>query len=259
MSYVLAFYGVKDGQGLTTTALGVAGELARQHSVLFVDADMSGTGTAADSLQVDPAGRGMHNLLGSGQITSRDLVAQAVPTTSRNLGLVPGLAAVCGSSPTRLVERLREGGALSMPSVELIVLDLGSIAHPDQRSLRQAAAAIATVAHRVFTVIKDDPPVLARAVQVLRAAAPPKTEVLVVEHRRGALRKHVEQVLQLRVPEVAIGPPIAWDPNRARAALDAGRPLELGALVRQLQLLERAQPVLAAVRTATDAAGAEAC
>ena len=256
MSYVLAFYGVKDGQGLTTTALGVAAELARQHSVLFVDADMSGTGTAADSLQVDPAGHGMHNLLGGGQISAGDLVAQAVPTKNRNLGLVPGLAAVCGSSPTRLVERLREGGALSMPSVELIVLDLGSIAHPDQRSLRQAASAITTVAHRVFTVIKDDPPVLARAVQVLRAAAPPKTEVLVVEHRRGALRKHVEQVLQLRVPEVAIGPPIAWDPGRARAALDAGRPMDMGPLARQLQLVERAQPVLAAVATAADAGGA---
>lgn len=247
MSYVIAFYGVKDGQGLTTTAIGIAGELARRHSVLLVDADMSGTGTAADCLHVDPAGSGMHNLIGSRAIGAKDLIAQAVPTRIRNLGIVPGLIAVCGSSVQRLVEQLREGQAFAVPGLQFLVVDFGTIAHPEQRSLRQAVGAIGTIAHRVFTVVRDDPPLLARAVQVLRAASPPKTELLVMESRRGALRKQVQEVLRLRVPDVAVAGTIPWDSSRAWANVDAGRPHSHPGLMRQLQLAERAEPVLAQI------------
>jgi MinD-like ATPase involved in chromosome partitioning or flagellar assembly len=255
VSYVLAFYGIKDGQGVTTTALGIAAELARHHSVLFVDADMSGTGTAADSLQLDPGASGMRNLVGSRAITARDLIGQAVPTSTRNLGVVPGLVAVCGSSVQRLIEQLREGDAFAVPGLEFVVLDLGSLAHPEQRSLRQAAGAIATVAHRVFTVVRDDPPLLARAVQVLRVAAPPKTELLVIESRRGALRKHVQDVLRLRIPEIAVAATIPWEPAKAMAAMDAGKPFVSASLVRQLQLAVRAEPVLSQARAAVSTAG----
>ena len=255
MSYVIAFYGLKDGQGLTTSALGIAAELARRHSVLFLDADMSGTGTAADCLQVDPAGRGMQNLIGSRAITAADLVGQAVSTRMHSLGVVPGLMGVCGSSVQRLVDQLREGQAFAVPGLQFLVVDFGTVVHPEQRSLRQAVGSIATIAHRVFTVVRDDPPLLARAVQVLRAAAPPKTELLLMESRRGALRKQVAEVLRLRVPEVAVAATISWDPPKAWAAMDAGRPLGRGGLVRQLQLAERAGPVLAEV-DAMPAAGA---
>lgn len=250
MSYVLAFYGIKDGQGLTTTALGVAAGLAREHSVLFVDADMSGTGTACDSLQLDPGTSGMRNLVGSRAITARELMGQAVPTSVRNLGLVPGLIAVCGSSVQRLVEQLRTGDAFAVPGLEFTVLDLGSLAHPEQRSLRQAAASIAGVANRVFTVVRDDPPVLARAVQVLRAAAPVKTELLVVESRRGKLRKHLQEVLRVQMPEVAVAASISWEPAKAMAAMDAGKPFVSASLLRELRLAERAEPVLSQARAA---------
>lgn len=224
--------------------------------MVFVDADMSGTGTAADSLQVDAAGCGMQNLMGSKAITARDLLEQAVPTSLRNLGLVPGLMAVCGSSPARLVEQFGAGNAFAVPGLEFVIVDFGSIAHPDQRSLRQAAGAIATIAHRVFTLVRDDPPMLARAVQVLRAAAPPKTELLVIESRKGELRKQVRAVLQLRVPEIVLAACIPWDPGRARAAMDGGRHFGNPALVRQLRLAEQAEPVLAQVRAAvTNPAG----
>ena len=250
MSYVVAFYGIKDGQGVTTTALAVADDLADRHTVLFLDADMSGTGTAADALQLDGAGRGMGSLTGPGPITARDLLDQTVPTHSPNLGLVPGLNAVCGSALPRLVARLQEGGALSVTGVEFVVVDFGAIAHPEVRSLRQSAAAIASVADRAFTVVRDDPPMVARAVLVLRAAAPPMTEVLLSESRRGQLRRHVREALRLELPDLDVPAAIPWDPGRAQQALDAGRPLALAGVVRQLQLAERAAAVLEQARTA---------
>jgi MinD-like ATPase involved in chromosome partitioning or flagellar assembly len=250
VSYVLAFYGVKDGQGVTTTALSVADELARRHTVLFVDADMSGTGTAVDALQLDASGRGMNNLIGARAITARDLLNQTVATHSRNLGLVPGLNAVCGSAVARLVGQLQEGQALTVPGVEFVVVDFGALAHPELRSLRQAAAAISSAGHRVFTVVRDDPPLIARAVLVLKAALPPKTELLLAESRRGQLRKHVQEALRLRLPELAVAATIPWDPGRAQQALDSARPLALSGVVKQLRLAEQAEPVLAQVRAA---------
>jgi hypothetical protein len=250
VSYVVAFYGIKDGQGVTTTALAIADQLAQRHSVLFVDADMAGTGTATDSLQLDAAGRGMNNLIGAKAITARDLLNQTIATHHRNLGLVPGLDAVCGSAATRLVTQLRDGQALTVPGVEFVVVDFGALAHPELRSLRQSAAAISSVAHRVFTQVRDDPPMIARAVLVLKAALPPKTELLLAESRRGQLRKHVREALRLKLPDVAVAATISWEPSRAQHALDAGRPLGLAGLPRQLQLTERAEPVLAQVRAA---------
>src|SRR5207237_7710262 len=143
VSYVIGFYGVKDGQGVTTTAVGMACELARRHTVLFLDADMSGTGTAVDLLQLDPEGRGMNNLIGARSITAGDLLAQAVGTPFPKMGLVPGLIAVCESALPRLVEQLQGGSAFQIQGVEFVVVDFGTVAHPEQRSLRQAVAAIA--------------------------------------------------------------------------------------------------------------------
>jgi MinD-like ATPase involved in chromosome partitioning or flagellar assembly len=250
VSYVLAFYGIKDGQGVTTTALSVADDLAQRHTVLFLDADMSGTGTAADVLQVDAAGRGMNNLIGARAITARDILNQTVATHNRNLGLVPGLNAVCGSAVSRLVGQLQEGQALAVPGVEFAVVDFGALAHPELRSLRQSATAMASIAHRVFTVVRDDPPMIARAVLVLKAALPPKTELLLAESRRGQLRKHVQEALRLRLPDIAVSATIPWDPGKAQHALDSGKPLPLPGVVRQLQLAEQAEPVLAQVRAA---------
>jgi hypothetical protein len=87
-------------------------------------------------------------------------------------------------------------------------------------------------------------------VLVLKAALPPKTELLLAESRRGQLRKHVQEALRLRLPDLAVSATISWDPGRAQNALDSGKPLPLAGLVRQLQLAEQAEPVLAQVRAA---------
>src|SRR5262249_40756798 len=129
-------------------------------------------------------------------------------------------------------------------------VDWGALAHRELRSLRQAGTAIASIAHRVFTVVRDDPPMIARAVLVLKAALPPKTELLLAESRRGQLRKHVQEALRLKLPDLAVSATISWDPNKAQHALDSGKPLTLPGLPRQLQLAERAEPVLAQVRAA---------
>ena len=192
----------------------------------------------------------MNNLIGARAITARDLLNQTVPTHSRNLGLVPGLNAVCGSAVSRLIAQLQEGQALTVPGVEFVILDLGALAHPELRSMRQSAAAIASAAHRVFTVVRDDPTLIARAVLVLKAALPPKTELLLAESRRGQLRKHVQEALRLKLPELAVAATISWDPGKAQQALDSGKPLALSGVVRQLQLSEQAEPVLAQVRAA---------
>lgn len=250
MSYVLAFYGIKDGQGVTTTALGIAGELAKRHSVLFVDADMSGTATAADCLQVDPQGAGFQNLIGARAITAADLGRQAVETAIGRLAIVPGLVGVCGAAVHRVVDQLRSGQALSLRGVEFVVVDFGAIAHPEQRSLRQAAAAIASISHRVLTVVRDDPPAVARAIQVLKAAVPPKTELVLAESRGRTLRKHVSEVLRAQLPEIVVAGAMRWDPRKAAEAADAGRPFTNSGLVRRLQLSELAAPVLAQVNAA---------
>jgi hypothetical protein len=190
----------------------------------------------------------MNNLIGARAITARDLLNQTVATPNRNFGLVPGLNAVCGSAVSRLVTQFQEGQALSVPGVEFLVIDFGALAHPELRSLRQSAASMAAIAHRVFTVIRDDPPMIARAALVLKAALPPKTELLLAESRRGQLRKHVRELFRLRLPELTIAATVAWDPGKAQHALDSGKPLALGGIVKQLQLAEQAEPVLAQVR-----------
>ena len=248
MSYVIGFYGVKDGQGVTTTAVGMACELAHRHTVLFLDADMSGTGTAVDLLQLDPEGRGMNNLIGARSITAGDLLAQAVGTPFPKMGLVPGLIAVCGSALPRLVEQLQGGSAFQIQGVEFVVVDFGAVAHPEQRSLRQAVTAIASLSHRLFAVIRDDPALLARNLQVLKAALPPKTELLLLESRRGAIRRPAQEAVRLRLPDLPLVGSIAWDPAGAMHAADSGKPPPMGELVRRLQITERAQPVLVQVQ-----------
>lgn len=243
MPYVIAFLGIKDGQGVTTTAIAVADALARSHSTVFLDCDMAGTGTAVDALHLNPERKGMNALLGEVPISAQMLIREAIPTRNPNLSVVPGLLAICGSDVVTLADRLITGKALAHMTTEFVVLDLGSPwAHPWLASARAAAQAVARMAHRVFVVFQDSPPRMARAIQVLKVAQPPKAELLLVESRRGALGRQVREAIRHNLPDLALSATIRWDPKRAMTAEDRGVPLPgLGeSLVRTLRLVEAA-------------------
>ncbi|HEV2953726.1 MAG TPA: hypothetical protein VG015_06530 [Candidatus Dormibacteraeota bacterium] len=247
MSYVLAFLGIKDGQGVTTTALALADAIAAKHSTLFIDADMSGTGTAVDALHLNPERRGFNSLLGETPLTSEMLQREAIASRNPNLELIPGLIAVCGSDVVVLAERLQRGNALAGLCHDFVVLDLGSAwAHPWLSSARAAAQAVARISNRVFVVFQDSPTRMVRAVQVLKSAQPPKAELILMETRGGSLNRQAREALRYNLPDLSLATRVRWDPKQSMNAEDRGVPMPgIGPqLIRELQILERASVVL---------------
>ncbi len=251
MSYVISWVGTKDGQGLTSTLLATAAEVGRSHSVLVVDADMSGTATALDHLHLHPQGKGMNNLVGMSSITRDSLLRQAIPTRQPRVHLVPGLMAIYGTGTADLVGQLERGNALSGLPYDFVMLDLGCAwSHPMLDAPRSAALAVARISARVFVVVQDSPARIARSIQVLQAAQPSKAELVLMETRRGTLGKRVREVLASRLPSIRVAARVRWDPRRAAQAEDGGVPIpRVGeTVVRGAEIVERARPVLQAAR-----------
>jgi MinD-like ATPase involved in chromosome partitioning or flagellar assembly len=252
VSYVVSFVGTKDGQGVTSTALAVAFEIARGNSVLVVDGDMSGTSTAIDHLHLHPQGRGMNNLVGMSRITQDALLHQVITTRHPRVHLVPGLMAIYGTGTSDFVAQLERGEALNGLVYDFVLLDLGCAwSHPLLDSPRAAAQAVARISSRVFVVMQDSPARIARSIQVLQTAQPPKAEIVLMETRRGALSQQVRDVLAARLPSIGLAARARWDPRRAQAAEDAGVPISrVGEdVVRGARIVARARPALQAART----------
>jgi len=257
MSYVVSWVGTKDGQGLTTTVLAVAFEIAHSHSVLVVDADMSGTSTAIDHLHLHPHGRGMNNLVGMSKITQDSLLRQVIQTRSPRVHLVPGLMAICGTGIVDFIGQLEKGGALVDLPYDFVLFDMGAAwSHPLLDSPRAAAQAVARISSRVFVLMHDSPARIARSIQVLQAAQPPRAEIVLVETRGGALSRQVRDVLANRLPSIALAARVRWEPRRAISAENAGVPIaHVGEdVVRSTELVDRARPVLQATRRLPEAA-----
>ncbi|HEY4025642.1 MAG TPA: hypothetical protein VGO86_04345 [Candidatus Dormibacteraeota bacterium] len=251
MSYVISWVGTKDGQGLTSTVLSTAFEIANYHSVLVIDADMSGTSTALDHLHLHPQGRGLNNLVGTSKITQESLLRQAIQTRHHRLHLVPGLMAIYGTGIADFISQLEKGGALTDLPYDFVIFDMGAAwAHPLLDSPRAAAQAVARISARVFVLMHDSPARIARSIQVLQAAQPPRAEIVLVETRNGALNKQVREVLATRLPSIALAARVRWEPRRAIAAENAGVPISrVGEeVVRVAQIVDRARPVLQASR-----------
>lgn len=258
MSYVISFVGTKDGQGVTSTALAVAHELARDHSVLFVDADMSGTATAVDHLQLDPAGKGMNNLVGEGPISAELLRSQAVVARRPRMHVVPGLMAIYGNRISHFVQRLNRGKAFAGLPYDFVVFDMGTAwSHALLEHPRPEAQAVAAVSARVFVMFQDSPAKLARSIQVLQAAQPPKAEIILLESRRGQLSRQVREAVAARLPAIGVAAVVKWDPKKAVQAEDAGQPIPgVGAQVLQgAQIVDRARAALEAGRSSAAEAG----
>jgi hypothetical protein len=62
------------------------------------------------------------------------------------------------------------------------------------------------------------------------------------------ITRPAQDALRRRLPELPLAGRIGWDPARAMKAADTGRPQPMRDLLRQLQITERAQPVLAQVQ-----------
>jgi hypothetical protein len=250
VSYVLSWVGVKDGQGVTTSALAVAYELARDHPVLIVDADQSGTGTLADLLDVDPGARGMARFAGNlPAITAGMLRDEATPVPGRRaLYCIAGLNGLCGKAAYSLVAELEEGRALSQVPFSYVVIDWGSAwSHAELDSPPRAAEAVCRLSDRVFVQLMDSPALLTRGIRVLQQAQPPRAELILLERRGRELRQEVRGALAAQLPQLELAATVRWDPKGAQAAEDRCATLQnQGAhLVRTLDIVGRARPVLA--------------
>lgn len=246
MSLVVAFLTTKDGQGSTTLALATAWAAARDHRVMLIDADMSGTGSAADVLALDIGGRSIGNVLGTQTVSVGLLEQQAVPVRSRaKLRVVPGLQGFCGPSVADLLPRLRP--ALASLSDELVILDLGSpLAHPRQDSPRQTAETICALVSRTFVVLLDSPARLVKSIQILKSAQMPQGELILCETRRGVLREQVTRTLKEHLPAISLAGTVPWDPKQAARCEDHAVPMQFSDLLRNLQV----GPALSQARTA---------
>ncbi|MFZ0218044.1 MAG: hypothetical protein WAM30_19090 [Candidatus Dormiibacterota bacterium] len=251
MSYVLSWVGIKDGQGVTTSALAVAVELARQHPVLVIDADQSGTGTLVDLLDVNPGARGMARFAGNlPAITAAMLREESVQVPGpRNLFCVAGLNGLCGKPVYALVSELERGRALEQVPFPFVVIDWGSAwSHTGLDSPSRAADAVCRLSDRVFVQMLDSPALLTRAIRVLQQAQPPRAELILLETRRHEMRRELRGALASHLPHLELAATVRWDHRSAHAAEDRGTTLtEQGAhLVRALAITERAMPVLQA-------------
>jgi hypothetical protein len=105
---------------------------------------------------------------------------------------------------------------------------------------------VARISSRVFVLMHDSPARIARSIQVLQAAQPPRAEIVLVETRNGALSKQVREVLAARLPSIALAARVRWDPRRAVAAENAGVPItRVGEeVVRSAEIVDRARAVL---------------
>lgn len=244
MSYVIGIVTTKDGQGSTTLAVALATELALHRSTLLIDADMSGTGTAIDSLHLDGRGLGMNHLVGHGKAITQQMLLNEVVSGVRewpSLGVVPGLDSMCGSDLSTFLEQLKKGKALEGLPYDFLVLDVGAAwAHPWLRSPRAEAQALAEVCNRVLVVMPDSPARLTRGIQVLRLAHPPRAEIVLTQSRGGALKTEVAHTLKRVVPDLGVAATVKWDPDRVAKAENRGEPVRgLGAqLVSDLRLLD---------------------
>lgn len=257
MSYVLSWVGIKDGQGVTTSALAVAYELAHHYHVLLIDADQSGTGTLIDLLDVLPEQRGMSRFAGRIKAITADMLrdeAVQVPK-SQNLFVIPGLNGVCGKPAYVLANELEQGRALSSVPFHFVLIDWGAAwSHTGLDSPGRAADAICRVSDRLFVQFMDSPVLLTRAIRVLQQARPAKAELILLETRKGELRKELRSALASHLPDLELAAAVPWDQRAAIQAEDQCTTMinQGQLLVRQLQLITRATPVLHARQQAPE-------
>jgi MinD-like ATPase involved in chromosome partitioning or flagellar assembly len=223
------------GQTSTYWATALAWTLAESRSVMLVDCDMEG-GTIADLLYLDIAEKGLANCFGDRPAAAADLSAQAVAVPHRaNLNVIPGLRGTVGFEITECLYKL--GSGLQALDCDMVIADLGHpLAHPGLRSPRAAAQAICAVFQRVFVVVRDEPALMSRSIDVLRAARLAHGELIICRQRSRSLRRLLVESIERELPDLAIRDGWSWDASRAARVAETGRPMTLNGVAMDLHL-----------------------
>jgi MinD-like ATPase involved in chromosome partitioning or flagellar assembly len=235
MSLVIGVCTTRAGQTSTYWATSLAWTLAEQRSVVLVDCDMEG-GTIADLLYLSMADRSLGNCFGDRPARPAEIEEQAVAVPQRrNLRVVPGLPSSYGYEISDCLRRV--GPAFSGLHADVVITDLGHpLAHPGLRSPRTSAEAVSAIFQRVFVVIRDEPGLVSRSINVLRAARPSHGEIVICRQRSRAQFRVVVETLEREFPELPVRDVWNWDEGAATRMGDSGVPMPLTGVAQELRL-----------------------
>ena len=235
MRTCIAVATTRAGQTSTTWAVSLAWTLAADRSVALIDCDMEG-GTIADLLYLPTADRGIANCLGDRPATSAELDAQMVPVPDRpNLRVLPGLRGTFGFDIVECLRRI--GVALRGVGYDTVIADLGHpLSHPGLRSPRAGGEAICATFQRVFFVVRDEPALMSRSLDVLRGARLTRGEIVICQQRGRALQRVLAESLARELPDLSLRNGWNWDERRAARMADTGRPHTLAGIDQELNL-----------------------
>lgn len=235
MGLLIAVYTTRAGQTSSYWAASLAWTLAERRRVLMVDCDMEG-GTIADLLYLRIEDRSIGNCFGDRPAYPQEIEEQAVSVPQRpTLRVVPGLRASYGFEISDCLRRLAP--ALANMPYDVVIADLGHpLAHPGLRSPRAAAEAICAVFQRAFIVIRDDPALVARSINVLRVARPPHGEIIVCHQRSRAHKRNIIESIERELPDLPVRDIWTWDEKRATRMGDTGTPMTLAGIDKDLNV-----------------------
>jgi len=235
MSLLIGVCTTRAGQTSTYWATTLAWSLAGKRTVTLVDCDMEG-GTIADLLYLPIADRSLGNCFGDRPARAAEVEDQAVVVPQRsNLRVIPGLRSSYGYEISDCLHRV--GPAMSALSSEVVIADLGHpLAHPGLRSPRTSAEAVSSSFHRVFVVIRDEPALVARSINVLRAARPAHGELVICHQRSRAHFRSIVETIERELPELPIRDGWRWDEAAASRMGDSGVPMPMEGVAQELSL-----------------------
>ena len=204
---------------------------------MLIDGDMSG-GTITDLLRPSKLfGRGLSRVYQPDtSISPEQLQANAVEIAQRrSLRIVPGFHQYSGPPVSEFVGALQ--GAIKRVPDDVVICDLGQcLNYPGLSDPKGEAEEISLAFQRVFVVIRDDPVLAPRAIEVLTAAQLPQAELVIVQSRGNSLTEQIHQALKEKIGDLPIVAVWPWDEKKAQQMSHSGIPFSLGGQLGRLNL-----------------------